>query len=162
MIIGALIGADTCAMARSLVAGGCNAMRVDSWSGKRGGKREREREKRRKRRRSRKITQHTRASSPAERETRLPELCHGSEVAGGETLSGVGSARIRARRPDGVRSTLTPRPAEVRPQKINKQVKKTNGGVGRDRPRVGDLLKVDKSRGQLPARPTANKLLEGS
>lgn len=45
MIIGALIGADTCAMARSLVAGGCNAMRVDSWSGKRGGKRERERER---------------------------------------------------------------------------------------------------------------------
>lgn len=44
MIIGALIGADTSAMARSLVAGSCNAMRVDSWSGKRRGKGERERE----------------------------------------------------------------------------------------------------------------------
>lgn len=46
MIIGALIGADTSAMARSLVAGSCNVMRVDSWSrkGRKKGERERNRE----------------------------------------------------------------------------------------------------------------------
>lgn len=66
-------------------------------------KKERERAKKKKRtgekteRRSRKITQHIRASSPAERETCLPELCHGSEVAGG---GGRGDAKWSWQRED--------------------------------------------------------------
>lgn len=80
-------------------------------------------------------------------------LCIGGSgrLEGQEMVSGAGRVRIQARGLDGVRTELTPQPS-----KIHKWTEASDGtGLESE-----TCSRLTRSRGQLSASPTVNKLLE--